>query len=196
MNKDGFLKHNHSENNFKAPPRTSHYINVGKHLHLSTHHCNCLNFHLDILKFELKYEWIPPQSLFLWKSCFTTTLSNIFQETSEFLMLRDPIIIYIYFKRCHPKVHLKKNPDAFLKKGKSVITLKLDLVHLLNIFRDLSLLKTSLVTMKDGKLTKMVCISADSLGDYNCFLILNQKKVELQFLCKELMTFERIGFFR
>ena len=28
----------HAENNFKAPPKSSHYLNVRKHLQLSTHH--------------------------------------------------------------------------------------------------------------------------------------------------------------
>ena len=84
-----------------------------------------------------------------------------------------------------------KNPDVFLNKGKSIITLKLDLIHLLNIFQDFSLLifdtrKTSLLVLKMEKLAKMVCISAD-----NCFRILDYKKAKLQFLCKELMTFER-----
>ena len=83
-----------------------------------------------------------------------------------------------------------KNPDVFLNKGKSIITLKLDLIHLLNIFRDFCWFLTpgrhlSLV-LKMEKLTKMVCISAD-----NCFRILCYKKVKLQFPCKELMTFER-----
>ena len=53
----------------------------------------------------------------------------------------------------------KKNPDVFLNKGKSIIKLKLDLIHLLNIFQDFSLLifdtrKTSLVSIKDGKTNK------------------------------------------
>ena len=40
---------------------TTHPVNAEKLLRLSTYHCKLSLFNLNVLKFELHYEWTPPQ---------------------------------------------------------------------------------------------------------------------------------------
>ena len=43
---------------------TTHSVNARKLLRLSTYHYKLLYFNLNILTFELEYEWTPPQIFF------------------------------------------------------------------------------------------------------------------------------------
>ena len=63
------------------------------------------------------------------------SISNVFHETHYFLFLTDSVVICTYLRRTSVRSFWKKPPaDIFLTRGTSIITLKWDLVRLLNTF--------------------------------------------------------------
>ena len=60
-NRDVFFTLKSFRNQFQS---TTHFLNVGKRVRLSTYHYKLFYFNLNVLKFELQYEWTRPQIFF------------------------------------------------------------------------------------------------------------------------------------